>query len=58
VNGDTCAKNRIHLRFRDGVSKTDNFKLDAAYAGEMAGFNVYTGVMASIKVVEGIIYEN
>jgi len=32
--------------------------LDDVYQREKAGFNVYTGVMGSIKVVGGIIYKN
>jgi hypothetical protein len=57
VSGDPCAKQRSQRRLRDRAPKADDFKLDAVYASEMAGFNVYTGVMGSIKVVEGIIYK-
>ncbi len=54
---DTCAKHRSQWRFRGSVPKTDNFKLDAVYASEVAVFNIYKGVMGSITVVEGIIYK-
>ena len=57
MSGDPCAKQRSQRRLRDRAPKADDFKLDAVYASEMAGFNVYTGVMGSIKVVEGIIYK-
>ena len=57
MSGDTCSKQRSQHRLRDRVQKAYDFKLDAVYASEMAGFNVYTGVMGSIKVVEGIIYK-
>jgi hypothetical protein len=44
-------------RVRGSAPYTDNLKLDAVNASELASFNVYTGVMGSIKVVEGIIYK-